>query len=204
MSEKFEEKKKKTQNCEISHINRINLDAPIYIERQNIINVWSTECQGDLNKLLWHDRFGRTHVYTAVSGKRVGTRPRGCLGRTLVYMAMWTFRTNACVHGRVDIFGWMRVYTAVWTSWAYARVHYYVDVSDGQRAQYMSHFFTLSFVFPSLLLPQSLILISSSWLGLLNLSCKKLSLIFILDHSLYGCWLLSLKDLSLIFISNPL
>ena len=94
MNEKFEEKKGKTQNCEISHIDRLTLEPRIYKGNQNIFILsmcGAQSVQGDLSKTVWHDCFGRAHVYTAVSGGRVCTRPRGRFGQTRVYTAAWTF-----------------------------------------------------------------------------------------------------------------
>ena len=51
VSEKFEEKRGGKQNCKISHIDKITLDSPIYIESQNLFIISMCEAQnvqGDL------------------------------------------------------------------------------------------------------------------------------------------------------------
>ena len=45
VSVKFEEKKRKKQNCEISHIDRLALDLTVYIERQNLFIISMYEAQ---------------------------------------------------------------------------------------------------------------------------------------------------------------
>ena len=84
MNEKFEEKMGITQNCEISHIDRLTLEPRKYKENQNIFILsmcGAQSVEGDLSKLVWHYCFGRTCVCTSA----------------------WTFRADACVHGHVDV-----------------------------------------------------------------------------------------------------
>ena len=102
MNEKFEEKKGKTQNYEISHIDRLTLEPRIYKGNQNIFILSMCEAQsvqGDLSKI-------------------VCTRPRGRLWRTRVYTAAWMFTS-----GRVDVYGRTRVYTTTWTFYRIIRSH---------------------------------------------------------------------------------
>ena len=100
MNERFEEKKGKTQNCEISHIDRSTLEPRVYKESQTYLFYQCVEHR--VFKVTWAKLCG-----TAVSGGRVCTRLHGRFvrARTRVYTAARPFRADACVHGRVDVSG---------------------------------------------------------------------------------------------------